>query len=86
MKLCFSKGYLPDNRHGTERNGEPWNRETVRGTLRIKKLEVFRRLSTDTEAIQSLIGWRLWIYAPSGACWHFDVYLTPRIKECPRYS
>ena len=81
MKLCFSKGYLPSNHHGTERKGEPWNKETVRGwKCCIVKLESFRILANGTESIQSIAGRRLWIYAPSGACWNFDVYLLPTIK------
>jgi len=83
MQLKFSYGSLTTNHHGTQRKGEPWNNETVKGwTVRICNLETFRRLSTETEAIQSLAGRRLWIYAPSGKCWNFDVYLLPTIKEC----
>lgn len=76
MKLCFAKGRLSNNQHGP-------NSEVIRGwTVHVCKLETFRRLSTGAEAIQSLVGRRLWIYAPSGACWNFDVYLLPMIKEC----
>jgi hypothetical protein len=82
MKLCFAKGYLSTNHHGTQRKGEPWNRETLRSCIRIVKLETFRRLSTGTEAIKSLVGRRIWIYAPSGKCWNVDVYLITTIKEC----
>ena len=85
MRLCFSKGHLTRNCHGTQRKGEPWNEKPVRWAIRIVKLETFRRLSTGTEAVQSLVGWRLWIYAPSGACWNFDVYLEPTIKECEEW-
>lgn len=86
MKICFDKGHLTNNHHGTQRKGEPWNNERICGwTFRIANLETFRRLSTGTEAIQSLTGRRLWIYAPSGACWNFDVYLLPTIKECTPY-
>lgn len=83
MKLYLDKGYLPGNHHGTQRKGEAWNHEPILGwKCRIVKLETFLRLSTDTEAVQTLIGRRLWIYAPSGACWNFDLYLKPTIKEC----
>jgi hypothetical protein len=82
VKLGFDVGHLDTNHHGTQQKGEPWNKETVRSRIRICKLETFRRLSTGTEAIQSLVGRRLWIYAPSGRCWNFDIYIAPTIKEC----
>jgi len=83
MRLKFDYGRLTTNHHGTQRQNEPWDKGTIRGwTIRICNLETFRRLSTGTEAIQSLVGKRLWIYAPSGRCWNFDVYLTPTIKTC----
>jgi hypothetical protein len=83
MQLKFSYGHLGTNHHGTQRKGEPWNNEMLRGwTMRICNLEIFRRLSTETEAIQSMAGRRLWIYAPSGKCWNFDVYLVSAIKQC----
>jgi len=87
MKLIFDRGYLSMNHHGTEKKGEPWNRATIRGwTVRVVKLETFRRLATGTEAIQSLVGRRLWIYAPSGACWNFDVYIAPKIEPCEEWT
>jgi len=76
MELCFAKGYLPSNHHGP-------NSETVRGwKCHIVKLETFLILANRKESLQSLIGRRLWIYASSGACWNFDVYLLPKIKPC----
>lgn len=86
MKIVFDRGYLTSNHHGTQRKGETWDREPIRGwTFRIVHLETFRRLSSGTEAIQSLTGRRLWVYSPSGACWNFDVYIQPTIKECEQY-
>ncbi len=86
MRLCLSKDSLSSNHHGTQRKGDPWNNESIRGwTFRIVRLETFRRLSTGTEAIESLIGRRLWLYAPSGRCWHVDVYLMPKIKKCEQW-
>jgi hypothetical protein len=83
VRISFGKGSLTSNHHGTQRKGEPWNREPIRGwTCRIVTLETFRRLSTGTEAIQSLAGRRLWIYAPSGKCWHFDIFVVPTMKDC----
>ena len=83
MELKFSKGRLDSNSHATDWTKQPIVQKTLRGwTCRIVKLETFRRLSTETEAIQSLVGRRLWVYAPSGKCWNFDVYLMPTIKEC----
>lgn len=83
MRLCFARGFLDTNHHGTEAKGQPWNRQTVRGwKAKIVRLETFRILSTGNECIQSLAGRRLWVYAPSGKCWNFDVYLIPTLKEC----
>ena len=82
MRVSFGRGYSDTNHHGTEKKGEPWNRETRKGwTVCIVKLENFLILQNGCEALQSLAGRRLIVYAPSGAWWHFDVCLTPARKE-----
>lgn len=79
MKLTFHKGYSETNQHGTERKGDPWNKQTVKGwKLKVVKLETFVRVAgwDDAWIVQSLAGRRLIVYRPSGAWWHFDVCLS----------
>ena len=70
--LCvsFMGSSLDTNHHGTERKGEPWNKETAHGWkakwLVLEGFASYSKLKQD-------IGRRLVIYRPSGACWLFDV-------------
>jgi hypothetical protein len=64
MKIMFGK-YSDRNHHGTQKPGEPWNQETVRGwTVRFVHIENFTT---------RVPGFRFLLYAPSGKCWNFDV-------------
>ena len=68
MEFYFGKSAT--NRHGTEKRGERWNKQTVHGPrLRVVELEGFDRNSR----IRTRLGWRLIVYFPSGAWWHFDL-------------
>jgi hypothetical protein len=70
LQVSFISTTLDSNHHGTERKGEPWNKETVRGwKAKWLVLEGFDRNSK----LKQNIGRRLIIYRPSGACWLFDV-------------
>ena len=70
LRVSFTRSSLDTNHHGTERKGEPWNKETVRGWkakwLVLEGFASYPKLKQD-------IGRSLVIYRPSGACWLFDV-------------
>lgn len=54
------------NQHGTQKPGEAWNGETVKG-LKLKRI--------DMKANKRDGFYLRWIfYFPSGACRYFDVY------------
>ncbi len=62
MKFYFGKSST--NKHGTERPGEEWNEQTVRGP-RLKLVRLGYK--------PNFTGYRLLYYFPSGAWWHFDI-------------
>ena len=62
--------YSDRNHHGTQKRGEPWNQETIRGwTVKLVHLEGLGG---------RVPGFRYLLYAPSGKCWNFDVMLKQR--------
>lgn len=71
MNYRFACGRLDSNHHGTQQRGQPWNQETIKGPkFTFVRLEGFDRNSR----LKTRIGWRIWFYFPSGACWNFDLY------------
>lgn len=82
MKIKFTHGYNERNFHGTQKKGEEWNKQTVKGwKAKIVKLETIVRVgSSGTWKVQSLIGRSLIIYRPNGGWWHFDVYLSMTVE------
>ena len=62
-------GQLDQNQHGTQKRGEPWNKEMICGPT-------FRYCKLDVHAPST--GHRIWFYFPSGKCWNFDVYFDRR--------
>lgn len=69
----FYFGKLDTNHHGTEKKGEPWNKETVRGP----KFVFLRLESHEKDFKLRHLGWRVILYFPSGAWWHFDIMKKP---------
>jgi hypothetical protein len=66
----FSRGAT--NQHGTQKDGEPWNKQTVKGPM-LKFLKL-RRKSAG-------ISWRFIFYFPSGACWYFDLFSKLKVSS-----
>ncbi len=66
--MKFYVGKSDTNKHGTQRPGEVWNMETVRGP----KLKLVR-LGYKPD----FGGWRLIYYLATGAWWYWDVYRVP---------
>lgn len=76
MRFSFDKAN--GNHHGTNKKGEPWNEQTVRGPrFKFLALEGFN----SSSKLQKNIGWRVIFYFPSGACWYFDAYKTKAVKS-----
>jgi hypothetical protein len=74
LKFDYSKGEM--NYHGTEKKGEPWNKETVRG-WKLKWLDLIKENFWQHQGkTRALIFWRFILYLPSGACRYFDVILS----------
>jgi len=73
MKLKFNWHTGKGNHHGTQKKGEPWNQETVRG-WKLKFL--------DIRSPNSLARWygRWILYRPSGACYYFDVAFVSQFR------
>jgi hypothetical protein len=71
MKIKLKWGSLDSNYHGTERKGESWNRQPVRGPK-------FRHVRLTVHAPST--GHRFIFYLPSGAWRHLDVYFDRRNK------
>jgi hypothetical protein len=69
MKFMFHTGDF--NHHGTQKKGEPWNQQTVRGP-KLKWLKLERKSPGFSR--------RLIFYFPSGKCWYFDVYSKRKEK------
>lgn len=63
MKLMWGKS--DSNAHGTERIGDPWNKETVLGP----KFKLVRLGYSPT-----FVGRRLIFYFPDGSWWYLDAY------------
>lgn len=69
MKIIFdfSKGLT--NYHGTQKKGEPWNRDTIHGP----KLRYVKPSYVPPSS-----GHRLIYYFRDGSCWYFDIYFRRR--------
>ena len=68
MKLVFEKNKR--NSHGTQKSGEPHNRETVRGP---------KFAAVRLERKSPGFSWRLIFYFPSGAWWNLDIYSNRKV-------
>lgn len=82
MKLQFDHSKGETNHHGTEKKGEPWNKETVRGPKLtfhdIKKANAWKKSRK-----RCMFYWRWIFYRPSGACHYFDVSFIEACKNSP---
>ena len=74
--IIFAWGSLKTNHHGTEKPGEKWNQQTVKG-WKLVVLDLNSDLSKRRK--QTRFAKRIILYFPSGAWWHFDIY-KPRGK------
>jgi hypothetical protein len=81
LKLRINCEKSVTNYHGTEKKGEPWNRETVRGwKLRCVDLlqPIKEREKHNPEGGKTRARWykRFILYLPSGAWYNLDVALV----------
>ncbi len=60
------------NHHGTQKKGQPWNREPVRARFFVK----FRYVKLQCKPPST--GHRIIMYYRSGACRYFDIYVDRR--------
>jgi hypothetical protein len=82
VKFAFSKGER--NCHGTQKKGEPWNKETVRGPklvfFDIKKENAWQK----GFGARCFFFWRWIFYFPSGSCWYIDVFQKAKDNAAPQ--
>lgn len=64
------------NIHGTQKKGEPWNRETVRGP-RFSVVDI-RKGNPHTKENANDFYKRIIFYFPSGAWWNLDIFFPRR--------
>jgi hypothetical protein len=80
MKVRFNYSKGESNSHGTQRKGEPWNKETVRG-WKVVFIDMRKANSFSKEICRSPIYWRFILYQPSGVCHYLDVALVRSMKR-----
>ena len=74
--MLFQKNL--SNHHGTQKLGEPRNRETVRG-WKMKFIDLRKANPHTAENANDFYG-RIILYFPSGDWWNLDVFVPRRKK------
>ena len=73
MHKIFNLDKGASNHHGTQKKGEPWNKETIKG-WKITAHDMIKANSyIDGFGDRLLWYYRFILYKPDGSCWYFDV-------------
>lgn len=89
MKIKVTLENSPINYHGTQKKGEPWNGETVRG-YKVTCLDLLKyvkeREASNLEGGKTRAVWykRFILYFPSGAWWNLDVAMVRDWKQATK--
>ncbi len=81
MRLRFGRGHLDGNSHICEPYGYGLTMDGLRYRFRTKRGWSLSLVELGKECIRIvegrlLIGWRLYLYAPTGECWNLDAMIV----------